>query len=208
MNKISTTICLLLFAAAAFFSGCADSKKNDQQAKENENIRKTFNDWTSAVVQGGRYCPPQACNPDYFTTHPRNEKSGEGLGLPDSSKFHFLFSDINSDKKMDALVTFHPVCCTCSDTTGKVIPQVQVVIVSNERGYSATDAFFNNLFADSLNINIDVDSVTTNMFYGTYFKIGKQDTSVDQYQKSISIAYDTKEMKFIQRKKSRIIEIK
>ncbi|MBI4947089.1 MAG: hypothetical protein HY840_11890 [Bacteroidetes bacterium] len=195
-----TAITLSLFGIFSIFTGCSNNKNNDQPA-EKAKIKQVLMDWSVAAIKAGRYSPADSCNAFYFTHHPKNEKLAEGLGLPDTNKFHYLFADINNDKQLDALVTFHPACCTCSDTTGKVVPQVQVVIVSNENGYAANDTFFYHLFADSMNVNIDVDSSASNLFYGTYFKIGKQDTSVDQYQKSISIAYDTREMKFIERKK-------
>ncbi len=200
MNKTLRTLFFLLIFIAAFVSACRNGKSDDQQPSEKDEIVKAFTEWSVSAVRSDVFSSADSCNPSYFKSHPKNTKLDEGLGLPDSAKFHFLFADINNDQHLDALVTFHPVCCTCSDTTGKVIPQIQVLIVSGEKGgYTATNSFFNNLFADSLNINIDIDSVSTNNFYGTYFKIGKQDTSVDQYQKSISIAYDTKEMKFIKR---------
>jgi hypothetical protein len=206
MKKISGIIILFLLGIFSILTSCSTDKKNNQQATEKDKIKQAVHDWIGSSVRTGHYSPADSCNASYFTTHRKNEKLNEGLGLPDTNKFHYLFADINNDKQLDALVTFHPVCCTCSDTTGKVVPQVQVIIMSNPSGYFANDTFFYHLFADSMNINLDMDSAASNQFYGTYFKIGKQDTSVDQYQKSISIAYDTREIKFINRKKDKRME--
>ncbi len=206
MKKTATAIRLFLLGIFSILSSCSSKKKKNQQTTEKDKIKQTLLDWTANAIKAGHYCPADSCNSSYFSSHPKNEKLSEGLGLPDTNKFHYLFADINNDKQLDALVTFHPVCCTCSDTTGKVVPQVQVIIVSNQNGYAANDTFFYHLFADSMNINIDIDSAASNQFYGTYFKIGKQDTSVEQYQKSISIAYNTKEMKFIKRKSDKRME--
>jgi len=200
MKKTVTAITLFVFGIFSILTSCSNDNKNNQQATESDKIKQVLLDWSASAVKAGQYSPADSCNSSYFANHLKNEKLQEGLGLPDTSKFHYLFADINNDKQLDALVTFHPVCCTCNDTTGKVVPQAQVIIISNQNGYAANDTFFYHFFADSMNVNIDVDSVASNQFYGTYFKIGKQDTSVEQYQKSISIAYDTREMKFIKRK--------
>ncbi|MBI4931469.1 MAG: hypothetical protein HY841_11940 [Bacteroidetes bacterium] len=203
MNKTETVITLFLFGIFSILTSCSNDKENNQQANENDKITQAFMKWTVSAIKAGKYSPADSCNSSYFANHKKNEKLEEGLGLPDKSKFHYLFTDINNDKQLDALVTFHPVCCTCSDTTGKVVPQAQVIIISNQNGYAANDTFFYHLFADSMNINIDIDSTVANQFYGTYFKIGKQDTSVEQYQKSISITFETREMKFIKRKRDK-----
>lgn len=201
MNKAISTIFLFMIWMITIVGGCSPKDKNEQEKSKEAKIAQTFREWKINAITKGRFCPKDSCTSSYFSNHAKNTKLGEGLGLPDTTKFHFLFADLNNDKQPDALVTFHPLCCTCNDTTGKVVPQEQVIILSSGDGYTSDDTFFDHLFPDSLNINIDIDSVTTNQFYGTYFKIGKQDTSVEQYQKSISIAYNTKEMKFINRKK-------
>ena len=206
MNRIILSIFLPLFGIVTIFSGCSNNKENNRKEIYKDKIAQVFRDWKAGAIKEGHYCPVDSCNPSYFANHIKNEKLGEGLGLPDTNKFHYLFADINNDKQVDALVTFHPVCCTCSDTTGKIVPQVQVIIISSQNGYTLNDTFFYHFFVDSININIDVDSAASNQFYGTYFKVGKHVTSVEQYQKSISIAYDTKEMKFIQRQKNKRME--
>jgi len=190
-----TAVALYLLGIFSIHISCSNDKKNNQQTSEKDKIKQALSTWTANAIKAGRYLSKEACNPSH-----------DGLGFPDTNKFHYLFADINNDKQLDALVTFHPVCCTCSDTTGKVVPQAQVIIISNQNGYAANDTFFYHLFADSMNVNIDVDSVASNQFYGTFFKIGKQDTSVEQYQKSISIAFDSREMKFIKRNSKKRME--
>ncbi|HEY4799191.1 MAG TPA: hypothetical protein VII99_08970 [Bacteroidia bacterium] len=200
MNKAISSFSIFLISASVILSSCTNDK-NAQKKSEEVTIERVFRNWRENAVIQGDFCPKDSCTSSYFSKHKKNTKLGEGLGLPDTNKFHFMFADLNDDKQLDALVTFHPVCCTCNDTTGKVVPQAQVIILSSKNGYTSDNTFFDHLFADSLSINIDIDSVSANKFYGTYFKIGKQDTSVEQYQKSISIAFDTKKIKFISRKK-------
>jgi hypothetical protein len=203
MNKKTLPVIVSIIVS---LSACLNDQKNNLQVSNKDKIMHAFREWQAGAVKQEKYCPSDSCNPSYFTNHNKNEKLQEGLGLPDSTKFRCLFVDINNDNQMDALITFHPICCTCSDTTGKVVPQAQVIVISNGNKYEANDTFFYHLFSDSSDIHIDVDSAASNYFYGTYFKIGKQDTSVDQYQKSISIAYDTKEIKFIKRGKNKNVE--
>lgn len=183
-----------------FFIYCAPKRKNGKIATETIEIVEAFNNWKSAVMNAGTYSPYDSCNTFYFIHHPKNSKLEEGIGLPDSTKFNFHFCDINNDKQIDALITFHPECCTCTDTTGKVMQQEQVIIISNQNGYTADDTFFQNLVPDTAKIHIDIDSVSNNTFYGTYFYVGKQSTSIEEFQKSISVSYNTKEVKFIKRK--------
>jgi hypothetical protein len=198
MKRISPTPFLFYILFFAIIFGCKN--ENKQPVSEKNAIDKALQEWELNSIKNGKYAPADSCNASYFNYHEKNKKLDEGLGLPDSTKFHFLFADINSDKRLDALITFHPMCCTCTDTTGKVTQQEQITILSSEKGYSVNDSFFQNLFPDTAKIHLDIDSAASNIFFGTEFLLDKQATSMEEYQKSVSISYDTREIKFIKRK--------
>ena len=199
MKKL--TLLMLGLCTIILLSCGGNDRKEMPSPNDNQAITSVLEKWKAIVVSAGRFSPADSCSSDYFTSHPLDAGLHEGLGLPVSDKFIFVYADINNDSIQDALVTFHPVCCTCHDTSGVVVPQIQVLILSDRKeGYQWNDTYFNSFFRDSSDVKFDIDSASVNELYGTYFKIGKQDTSIEQFQKSIRIDFASKEVQIIKRK--------
>lgn len=126
-----------------------------------------FEQWKAEKIKAGKYATAANCNTNNVT---RNGYKGPVTGIP--AEFAVHFADINGDKKMDALFTFHPV--PCDGGNALMNAQDRVLILSRGTGYYTDDKFIGNIEGKKDGW-LTVTGATEGTLSGTYYNYGPDD---------------------------------
>ena len=157
-------------------------------AKDNTEliIRDKFENWKKEQIKSGQFLDKQKCNPDYIKT----KEPRLFFGFPDS--IDFRFADVNSDNVTDGLVTFIPD--QCDGGNGYMWIQSKILILSKGDTFVTVDNFFDPLQVHAEGAYL-LDSVSTNLFFGTYYQFTEDDAHCcPSIKRQITIKFDTKEI--------------
>ena len=149
-------------------------------------IRDKFENWKKEQIKSGQFLDKHKCNPDYVKT----KEPRLFFGFPDS--INFKLADVNNDKVTDGLVTFIPD--QCDGGNGYIWIQSKILILSEGDTFVTVDNFFDPLQVHSEGVYL-LDSVSKNLFFGTYYQFTEDDAHCcPSIKRQITIKFDTKEI--------------
>lgn len=154
--------------------GCNNSNptKTEGTDIEIENakpITDAFNQWLLEQTKKGVFFGYDSCGLDFIIEH---NVTTMPLRLPDSTNTSVWYGDINGDKKKDGLITF--IADLCDGGNAAMWTQFQVLVLSNNSGYSVDDSFFDSV-GRGFEGFIHADSLSVNTFFGTYIEFKEGD---------------------------------
>lgn len=173
MQKRASFGYYFMFLIITILFGCnsnpVKTKGGDVEIEDTKPITDTFNQWLLEQTKKGVFFGKDSCNIDFIIKHNINTMP---LMIPDSTNTGFWFGDVNGDKKKDGLVTF--IADLCDGGNGAMWTQYQVLVLSNDSGYSVNDSFFDSL-GSGFEGFIHADSLSVNTFFGTYIEFKEGD---------------------------------
>ncbi|MGV3599134.1 MAG: hypothetical protein ACO1PI_14815 [Bacteroidota bacterium] len=161
------------------------------EIEDTKPIADAFNQWLLEKTKQGVFFGYDSCNLDFIieynvTTMP--------LRLPDSTNTSFWYGDINGDRKKDGLITF--IADLCDRGNAAMWTQFQVLVLSNDSGYSVNDSFFDSLTKDFEGF-IHADSMSLNTFFGTYIEFKDGDGHCcPRTKEEFTVTYNTPVIQF------------
>ena len=183
MNRKFKLIFLFIFLAASLIS-FAQSKSEYVQ------IVNKFEQWKNDQYKKGNYATEKNCNTDTIL---KDGYKGPGMGIP--ADIHVSFTDINSDNKLDAMITFTPDQCDGGNALMNV--QIRVLVLSNVKGYNTDDSYIDKIETQLKKGWLIVEGAQYGSFYGTYYEYKDLDgRCCPSIKKSFSIDYKTKKLTF------------
>lgn len=146
--------------------------------------------WKEIQYKAGTFEPPNRCNWD--TARKENYK-GPNMGIPDD--IDISFTDINGDKKLDALITFFPDQCDGGNAFANT--QIRVLILSKGTGYTSDDRYLDNIQNRLKKGWLIVERAQGGTFYGTFYELKNDDGDCcPSIKKKFSIDYKTRKLNF------------
>lgn len=164
---------------------------NAQTASEYTQIMTRYEQWKALEYKNGNYEIPSKCKVEIVT---KDSYKGPNVGIP--KDIQVSFTDINGDKKMDALITFSPE--QCDGGNALMNSEERVLILSKGAAYVTDNAFFTKI-EDGLEKGwLHITSASFGQFYGTYFEYKDDDgRCCPSIKKDFYIDYKTKKLEYL-----------
>jgi hypothetical protein len=171
--KRHSNIILTLLITSLLFSCTTRQSKNLIDPKTITDIKNAFENWTKYEIEKGNFFATDSCNRDYYVMKDSlGLESTFGLSVPDdTSEIYYHYTDLNSDNKKDALITFTPYQCDGGNATMWV--QYQLLVLSQGDKYLVTDNYFERFKTEPGFFHLD--SIGTKTVFGTYFEFTNND---------------------------------
>ena len=183
MNRKFKPIFLFIFSTASLIS-FAQSKSEYVQ------IVNKFEQWKNDQYKKGNYATEKNCNAD---TVLKDGYKGPGMGIP--TDIHVSFTDINSDNKLDAIITFNPD--QCDGGNALMNAQIRILVLSGSKGYTADDSYIDKIERQLKKGWLNIEGAFGGHFYGTYYEYRDSDgRCCPSIKKQFSIDYKTKKLTF------------
>jgi len=183
MNRKINPIFLCIFSVSSLIS-FAQSKSEYVQ------IVNKFEQWKNDQYKKGNYATEKNCNTD---TVLKDGYKGPEMGIP--ADITVAFTDINSDNKLDAIITFTPDQCDGGNALMNV--QIRVLVLSSSKGYTADDSYIDKIEEQLKKGWLIVEGALGGYFYGTYYEYRDSDgRCCPSIKKQFSIDYKTKKLTF------------
>jgi hypothetical protein len=183
-------MCVLFIA-----TGCKQVSPSGKDQTEQSKIKSCFNTWVSNEIAAGRYWAMDSCNVEYFKKYKNTSRVDHAVGIPDSSKIRFSFSDVNKDGVLDGLVTFNPVFCDCRERNGWT--QYQFLVLSLKNSFAVNDTFFSSI-GNTLKGFYQLSGIENEKFTGIYYEFHEGEVQCcPTIERPIAISYKTRELEFL-----------
>ncbi len=120
-------------------------------------------------IASGEFAKPENCYPGMYS---ENENyNGPDMGLPE--EIQVIYTDINLDEKIDALIMFYPI--QCDGGNASMNWQMRMLVLSGKSGYDIDDGFVEK-FEEAAGKGWFIMSGAEGMYlYGTYYEYGDDD---------------------------------
>jgi len=189
--KIKYTIFTILFLTLLLSCGV-----NSDETK----IREVFKTWQQTQIDNNEFASQKNCNYEYVIS---KEDYGPVFGFPDI--IDFKYTDLNGDKKTDALATFTPKQCDGGNMSSMM--QHQILILSNKSSYEVDNKYFKNINLGLQTGFYTLDSLSNKSFFGTYYTFQESDGfCCPSIQRPIVIDFNTKQVEINKTNKKLTIE--
>jgi len=161
-----------------------------QTKNEYIQIINRFEKWKLDQYKKGTFATDKNCN---FDTVSKAGYKGPEAGIP--ADVNVMFTDINNDSKLDALITFNPT--QCDGGNALMNAQSRVLILSSQTGYIADDTFIDKIESRYKKGWLHVESVVQGTIYGLYLEYKADDgRCCPSVKRTFSISYSDKKLTF------------
>ena len=150
-------------------------------------ILTRYEQWKAAQYKAGNYATPGNCKMEIVI---KEGYKGPVAGIPKDISIHY--SDINGDKKLDALVSFNPVQCDGGNAMMNV--RSTVLILSKGTIWITDDKYMENIESKKDGW-LSVNGVLGGTIFGTYYEYKEDDgRCCPSIKKQFSIDYKTRKL--------------
>ncbi|MGB4776025.1 MAG: hypothetical protein WBP45_12680 [Daejeonella sp.] len=188
-------ITLQISISIVFTFGLFYNQLNAQTKSEHVQIIEKFEQWKIIQFNKRTYIPGQDCNPAIAV---KKGYDGTIRGIP--KNLEVFFTDINSDKKVDALITFRPE--QCDGGNALMNTQSRVLILSKGEDYVIDDTSIDNI-EDVFKAGswLIIEGAAEGAFYGAYYEYKDTDGHCcPSIKRPFSVDFKTKMMTFADEK--------
>lgn len=186
MFRVAKYVFVLVFALIFIPSELNAQSKNIQGK-----IKTKFEQWKLDQYKTGTYVSDKNCNIDFVS---KDGYVGSEMGI--SKDVDYFFTDLNNDKKIDAVITFYPVQCDGGNALMNL--QIKLLILSVGNNYIVDDLLIKDIDKQFENGWLVVTKATNGFVYGTYFEYKENDgRCCPSVKKPFKIDYKLRKLYFI-----------
>lgn len=180
MKKVILLLVILAFS----------SRLIAQSATEYSQLLNRFEQWKAVQYQSGKYSTPANCKAEVMR---RAGYKGPETGIPKDMAVYY--TDINGDKKLDALISFNPQ--QCDGGNALMNAQVNVLVLSKAGAYSVDETYFDKVEATLKSGWITIQGAAGGSFHGTFTDYKDDDPRCcPSVKKEFSLDYKTKKLEY------------
>jgi len=187
MFKISLQISIII---SLLVGQTINNKLHSQTKADYFKIINKFEQWKSYQYKTGKFATDNKCVSD---TVSKEGYKGSDMGIP--KDIDISFTDINNDKKLDALITFHPN--QCDGGNALMNAQTQILILSKDSSYFIDDTYISKIERQFKKGWLSIERASYGVIYGTYYEYKSDDgRCCPSIHRAFLIDYLTKKLTF------------
>jgi hypothetical protein len=161
-----------------------------QSPDEYIQILQKYRQWKETQYKNKTYAREKDCNVDSIL---KMGDEGPSTGIPKDIDISFTL--INSDNKIDALITFYPVDCDGGNALMK--DQVRLLFLSTNSTYDIDEALINKIEKQFSKGWFNINGASNGAFYGDYYEYKDSDPGCcPSIHKSFSLDYKSNKITF------------